>query len=72
MGKQIEDKGLPAPPRGSSEDIQTTFRSKKYFTLALLVLLVTNFMSVRETLKQSLFEICFACQTRGGTFLYIL
>ena len=44
MGKQIEDKGLPAPPRGSSEELQHS-KIQKYFTLALLVLLVTNIMS---------------------------
>ena len=49
MGKQIEDKGLhlPAPPRGSSEEPQHSnyLQIPKYFTLALLVLLVTNIMS---------------------------
>ena len=47
MGKQIEDKGLPAPPRGSSEELKHSnyLQIPKYFTLALLVLLVTNIMS---------------------------
>ena len=49
MGKQIEDKGLhlPAPPRGSSEEPQHSnyLQIPKYFTLALLVLLVTNIIS---------------------------
>ena len=43
----IEDEGLPAPPRGSSEELQHSdyLQMQKYFTLALLVLLVTNMMS---------------------------
>ena len=52
MGKQIEDKGLhlPAPPRGSSEEPQHSnyLQIPKYFTLALLVLLVMNIMSVSD------------------------
>ena len=45
--EQIEDKGLPAPPRGSSEELQhlNKLQIQKYFTLAPLVLLVTNIMS---------------------------
>ena len=35
---------MPAPPRGSSEELQHS-KIQKYFTLALLVLLVTNIMS---------------------------
>ena len=45
MGKQIEDKGLPAPPRGSELQHLNYLQIQKYFTLALLVLLVTNIMS---------------------------
>ena len=43
----IEDKGLPAPPRGSSEELQHSnyLQIQKCFTLALLVLLMTNIMS---------------------------
>ena len=46
--KQILDKGLPAPPRGSSEELQHSeyLQIQKCFTLALLVLLMTNIMSV--------------------------
>ena len=43
--RKIEDKGLPAPPGGSSEKLQHS-KIQRYFTLALLVLLVTNIMSV--------------------------
>ena len=47
----IEDKGLPAPPRGSNEELQHSnyLQIPKNFTLALLVLLVTNIMSVKLT-----------------------
>ena len=43
----IEDKGLPAPPRGSSEELQHSkyLQIQKYFTLALPVLLVANIIS---------------------------
>ena len=39
---------MPAPPRGSSGELQHSdyLQIQKYFTLALLVLLVTNIMSV--------------------------
>ena len=45
--KLVDDKGLPAPPRGSSEEIQRSnyLQIQKCFTLALLVLLVANIIS---------------------------
>ena len=53
MEKQIEDKGLPAPPRGSSEELQHSnyLQIPKYFTPALLVLLVTNIISCKKNLN---------------------
>ena len=44
---KLKIKGLPAPPRGSSEELQDSnyLQNPKCFTLALLVLLVTNIMS---------------------------
>ena len=44
----MEDKGLPAPSGGLSEELQysNNLQIQKYFTLALLVLLVTNIMAV--------------------------
>ena len=51
--KQIEDKGLPAPPRGSSEELQRSnyLQIQKCFTLALLVLLVANIISGMNIVK---------------------
>ena len=51
--KLIDDKGLPAPPRGSSEELQRSnyLQIQKCFTLALLVLLVANIISANTIIK---------------------